>query len=33
MYSYENGFAPIAYANLIRLKHSAADLFSRLKRP
>ena len=33
MYSCENGFASIAYANLIRLKNSAADFFSRLKRP
>jgi len=33
MYSCENGFAPIAYANLVRLKQSAADLFFRLKRP
>jgi hypothetical protein len=32
MYSCEEGFAPIAYANLIRLKKSATDLFSRLKR-
>ena len=33
MYSCQNGFAPVAYANLIRLKHSASDLFCRLKRP
>jgi len=32
MYSCEDGFAPVAYANLIRLKQSACDLFSRLKR-
>jgi len=32
MYSCEDGFAPIAYANLVRLKKSATDLFSRLKR-
>jgi hypothetical protein len=33
MYSRENGFAPVAYANLSRLKQSAADLFERIKRP
>ena len=33
MYSCESGFAPVAYANLIRLKQSAADLFSRLRSP
>jgi len=33
MYSYEQGFAPVAYANLIRLKQSAAGLFDLLKRP
>ena len=33
MYSYENGFAPLAYANLVRLKRSAVDLFSRMKKP
>jgi len=33
MYSYDKGFAPIAYANLIRLKQSAVDLFDRLKKP
>lgn len=32
MYSCEDGFAPVAYANLVRLKKSATDLFSRLKR-
>jgi hypothetical protein len=32
MYSCENGFAPLAYANLVRLKRSAIDLFDRLKR-
>ena len=32
MYSCERDFEPLAYANLIRLKKSAADLFSRLKR-
>ena len=33
MYSCENGFAPVAYANLSRLKQSAAVLFERIKRP
>jgi hypothetical protein len=33
MYSGENGFAPTAYANLIRLKRSAKDLFDRMKKP
>jgi hypothetical protein len=33
MYSCENGFAPLAYANLIRLKRSAVDLFDRMKKP
>ena len=33
MYSCENGFAPVAYANLIRLKQTATDLFTRLRRP
>lgn len=33
MYSCENHFAPTAYANLTRLKHSAADLFQRMKKP
>lgn len=33
MYSCENGFAPVAYANLIRLKQSAVDLFDRMKKP
>lgn len=32
MYSFDNGFAPIAYANLNRLKQSAINLFDRLKR-
>ncbi|MBN2383966.1 hypothetical protein JXQ70_13905 [bacterium] len=32
MYSCENGFGPIAYANLVRLKQSASGLFERLKR-
>jgi len=33
MYSCENEFAPVAYANLIRLKRSAIELFDRMKRP
>lgn len=32
MYSCEDGFAPIAYANLVRLKKSATHLFSKLKK-
>ena len=27
------GFAPVAYANLARLKQPAADLFARMQRP
>jgi len=33
MYAGDLGFEPIAYANLVRLKKRAADLFARLKRP
>jgi len=33
MYSCQIGFEPIAYANLGRLKESAAELFERMKRP
>lgn len=33
MYSGREDFAQIAYANLLRLKHSAANLFARLRRP
>jgi hypothetical protein len=33
MYSGERDFAPIAYANLVRLKQPAADLFARMQRP
>jgi len=33
MYSHENGFAPVAYANLTWLKRSAIDLFERMKKP
>lgn len=32
MYSCENDFAPIAYANFIRLKESAKDFFNRIKK-
>jgi hypothetical protein len=32
MYDGNNEFAPIAYANLIRLKRSAADFFARIQR-
>jgi hypothetical protein len=33
MYSGERGFDPVAYANLVRLKQSAIELFDRLKKP
>jgi hypothetical protein len=33
MYAGEHGFAPLAYANLARLKQPAADLFARMQRP
>ena len=33
MYAGNNGFAPAAYANLVRLKQPAADLFARMRRP
>ncbi len=33
MYSCQNAFQPIAYANLGRLKKSATELFARMKRP
>ena len=33
MYAGERGFAPVAYANLARLKQPAADLFARMRRP
>ncbi len=33
MFSCEEDFAPVAYANLARLKESATDLFARLRRP
>jgi len=33
MYAGSRGFEPVAYANLARLKRTAADLFARLQRP
>jgi hypothetical protein len=33
MYAGERDFEPLAYANLTRLKRSAADLFARMQRP
>lgn len=33
MYAAEGGFTPLAYANLVRLKQPAADLFARMQRP
>jgi hypothetical protein len=33
MYAGERAFAPVAYANLLRLKQPAADLFGRMQRP
>jgi hypothetical protein len=33
MYAGGRGFEPVAYANLARLKRTAADLFARLQRP
>jgi len=33
MYAGERGFAPVAYANLARLKQPAAELFGRMQRP
>ena len=33
MYDGERDFEPVAYANLARLKKSAADLFVRMQRP
>ena len=32
MYSCERGYEPVAYANLIRLKQSASELFGRMKK-
>ena len=33
MYASARGFAPVAYANLARLKQPAGDLFARIQRP
>lgn len=33
MYSCQSDFEPVAYANLTRLKESAAELFARMRRP
>jgi hypothetical protein len=33
LYAAAQGFAPAAYANLVRLKQPALDLFNRVKRP
>jgi len=33
MYAGDRGFAPVAHANLARLKQPAADLFARMRRP
>jgi hypothetical protein len=33
MFSCQEDFTPVAYANLARLKESATDLFTRLRRP
>ena len=33
MYAGEHDFAPVAYANLARLKQPAVDLFVRMQRP
>jgi hypothetical protein len=33
MYAGDRGFAPVAYANLARLKQPAANLFDRMQRP
>jgi hypothetical protein len=33
MYAADQGFAPVAYANLSRLKQSATLLFDRLRPP
>jgi hypothetical protein len=33
MYAGDLGFEPMAYANLVRLKKRAADLFARVQRP
>jgi hypothetical protein len=33
LYAGDRDFAPVAYANLVRLKQPAADLFARIQRP
>jgi hypothetical protein len=33
MYDAGDGFRPLAYANLARLKQPASDLFARMQRP
>jgi len=33
MYASDRAFEPLAYANLVRLKGPAADLFARMRRP
>ncbi len=33
LYAAAQGFAPVADANLVRLKRAALDLFERIKRP
>ncbi len=33
LFDCEQNFAAVAYANLARLKESATDLFTRLRRP
>jgi hypothetical protein len=33
LYDGRHGFAPVAYANLARLKQSADKCFARLRRP
>ena len=32
MYAADRGFAPVAYANLVRLKQPATELFARMRR-
>ena len=32
-FTCEEGYAPVAYANLARLKQPATELFARLRRP
>ena len=33
MYAADKDFAPVAYANLARLKRSSLELFARMRRP